>query len=188
MKIGTSDNSVRTKKLGIKRILIYGAIFTVISFLLSILQTSNIRFFGQVPDLLLAFACAVGFVAGGEFGAVLGLISGIFIGLLGGSGITLVPIVYVVCGYFCGALVDVLLSKHFISFLLFGASAGIIKEIFTLIFFIISSEKIDLFLILKDVIIGEYLAYLLCMIPFYFIVLGIYLLFKGKDEGSRIVR
>ncbi len=182
------DDGARIKKLGIKRILIYGFVFFIISFILAILQTSNIRFFGQIPDILLAMVCAVGFILGGEFGCIFGLFCGILIELLGGFGFTLTPVLYVLCGYFCGALVDVILSRNFISFLLFGAACGIIKEIFTLIFFGLSSSEFNFILLFKDLIIGEYLAYLLCIIPLYFTVLGIYLLFKGKDEGSRLVR
>lgn len=188
MKKMGSINDVGTKKLGWGKIVALSVIFSAIAFILSILQTANIRFFGQVPDMLLALVCAVAFIYGGEAGAILGLLSGVLIITLGGSGFSLAPIMYVLCGYLCGALVNKILSSNFLSFLAFGAAAGVVRVIFTLIYFGLASDEFDLILLIKNVIIGEYFAYFLCIIPAYFAVFAIYLLFKGKDDGSRMVR
>ena len=176
------------KKLGAGRKIALSVIFTVFAFALTVLQTANIRFFGQVPDILLALVCAVAFIYGGGAGAMLGLLCGVLAVTLGGSGFTLAPVTYVLCGYLCGALVNKVLSSNFVSFIAFGAAAGLIKEVFTLIYFGLISNEFDLILLIKNVIIGEYFAYLVCVIPAYFAIFAIYLLFKGKDEGSRRVR
>jgi len=185
---GGIDESGRMREFGVKKIALYSVCLSVLMVVLSILQTSDIKLFGQVADALLAFVCSVGFVFGGGFGAIFGLVSGIVIEFLGGADFTLTPILYVLCGFSCGAFKNKILSSNFASFLIFGAIGGIVREIFTLVYFGLGSTEFDFGLILKDVIIGEYFAYLLCILPLYFVILGIYLLFKGKDEGSRIVK
>ena len=187
-RFGDADEHGGKKKLEAWRIAIYGVIFAVLSILLAILQTSDVRVFGQIPNALLALVCAVGFVFGGGFGALFGLFSGIAIELLGGSGFSLTPILFVLCGFLCGELVDKILTSNFWSFMIFGAAAGVLREVFTLLHFGLISEKLSILELIKDVIIGEYFAYFLCLVPAYFTSLGIYLLFKGKDEGSRKVK
>ena len=167
------------------RVAVYSAIFLILIFVLSILQTSNIRVFGATPDFLLALICAIGFIFGAGYGAVFGLISGISVLLLGSTGFSLIPILYVLCGYLCGALISRFLSPNFLSFMTFGAIAGLLREIFTLIHFGLISSQFNLFELIKNVVIGEYFSYFVCLIPAYFTVLGIYLLFKGKDDKSR---
>ncbi|MBE6535264.1 MAG: hypothetical protein E7677_01390 [Ruminococcaceae bacterium] len=187
-KFGGTDDSARAKKLSKPKIALYFIILTVLAFIIAILQTSNINIFGQTADALLALVCSVGFIFGASFGAMFGLLAGIIIVLLGAYGFTLTPILYVLCGYLCGALLEKFLSSNFVSFLIFGALAGILREFFTMIYFGLNSSSFNFGQLITDVIIGEYFAYALCLIPLYFTVLGIYLLFKGKDEASHIIK
>lgn len=182
-----NDNDVISGRGRIKpwRVAVYSVIYLILILILSLLQTSDIMFFGSTPDFLLALVCAIGFISGAEYGAVFGLIAGMSVGLMGGAGFTLIPILYVLCGYLCGALINVFLSPNFLSFIIFGAISGIVREIFTTIYFGLNSNNFNLLQLIKNVLIGEYFAYIICLIPAYFTVLGIYLLFKGKDDKSR---
>ena len=183
-----SDEGVAKKEIGTGRAIAYAICLLVLCVLLALLQTSGITVFFAVPDALLALVCAAGFVMSAGFGAAYGVLAAVLVSILGGSGFTLIPFVYVLCGYLCGALKNKILSSNFPSFLVFGAIAGGVREIFTLIYYGLISEEIDVGLIIKDVLIGEYFAYILCLVPIYFAVLGVYLLFKGKDEVSHTVR
>lgn len=185
--IGFTDSESAISKSRIKpwRVAVYSAIYLVLIFILAIFQTSPINIFGHTPDALLALVCAIGFIFGRGYGAIFGLISGVMVWLLGGVGFTLIPILYVLCGYLCGELISRFLSPNFVSFIIFGIMAGVLREIFTLIHFGLISEKFDLWQLINDVIIGEYFAYILCLIPAYFTVFTVHLLFKGKDDKSR---
>ena len=182
-----NDNDVALGRARVKpwRVAVYSLIYLALIFLLAILQTSNVRIFGQIPDMLLALICAIGFISGAGYGAVLGMIAGIAVELLSSTGFTLTPIVYLICGYLCGELINRFLSPNFLSFIVFGALAGIVREMFTLIYYGLISERISLWNLIGDVIVGEYFAYILCLIPAYFTVLTVHLLFKGKDDKSR---
>lgn len=184
---GYNESDVASGKGRVKlwRVAVYSAIYITVIFILAILQTSSLKIFGQTPDMLLAFICAIGFISGAGYGAIFGLFAAITVALFGGAGFTLVPILYVVCGYFCGALINKILSPNFLSFIVFGAFFGVVREIFTLIHFGLVSDEFNFTGLIKNVVIGEYFAYFLCLIPAYFTVLGIYLLFKGKDDKSR---
>lgn len=184
---GFNENDAISGKSRIKlwRVAVYSVIYLVLIFILSILQSSGIRFFGQTPDMLLALICAIGFISGAGFGAFFGVLAAIIISLLSSAGFTLVPVLYVLCGYLCGALINKFLSPNFLSFLIFGAMAGIVREIFTFIHFGLVSDEFNFTGLIKNVVICEYFAYFVCLIPAYFTVLGIYLLFKGKDDKSR---
>ena len=180
-----SDNTASKGRAKIWKVAVYSVIFLVFIFILAIFQTSPLKFFGQSPDMLLALVCAIGFVFGRGYGAIFGLIAGITASLLGATGFSLTPILYVICGFLCGELISRFLSPNLVSFMVFGIVAGILREIFTLIHFGLISENISLWQLINNVIIGEYLAYLVCLIPAYFTIFTVHLLFKGKDDKSR---
>lgn len=180
-----SDGNILKERVKPWKVAVYSAIYLILTFILAIFQTSSIEFFSNTPDALLALVCAIGFISGKGYGAIFGLIAGITVEILGGAGFSLTPILYVLCGYLCGELISRFLSPNFLSFIIFGIVAGILREIFTLIHFGLISEEFGLWKLIKDVVIGEYFAYLLCLIPAYFTVLLVHLLFKGKDDKSR---
>jgi rod shape-determining protein MreD len=125
--------------------------------------------------------CAVGFIRGEKSGAILGLFGGILVDCLGGSGFSLSPVLYTLCGYLCGALVGWFLSTNLPSFIVFSAIAGALREIFTVIQYGLLSEDFSLWQVIKSPIIPEYFAYILCVVPAYLAVLGICKLFKVLD-------
>jgi rod shape-determining protein MreD len=144
-----------------------------------------LSFFGSVPALTFALVCGVGFIFGEKAGAVCGVLSGILIDLMGSTGFSFSPIVFMLCGYCCGAFVGWFLSKNLPSFLIYAALAGVFKEIFTFVYFGLFSTDISLWKIFINVVIPEYFAYLICVLPAYGAVLGIYCLFKGKDKKRK---
>lgn len=173
------------KELKPLKIAIYVFIFGFILFMSSVFQTTCLTFFGRSPALTLAFVCAIGFILGDKAGAVSGLFGGVAVSYLGDIGFSFAPIVYVLCGYFCGALVGWFLSKNLPSFLLYGAIAGIVREIFTIIYYGLFSSEFDLWKILTTTVFPEYLAYILCVIPAYGIISVIFTLFKGKEKREK---
>lgn len=178
------ENSEKGRKKPLKTV-IYILFFSTILFCSAIAQTTFLEFFGKSADLTLALVCAIGFIAGERMGSILGLVSGILISYLGGSGLSFAPIIYVICGYFCGAAVGWFLSRNLPSFLLYSLLAGVVKEIFTVIYFGLFSSSFDIWQIFIKITVQEYLAFIVCVIPAYGIILGIFTLFKGKDEREK---
>ncbi len=157
------------------------AILTVIAV---ILQCADIIILGRVPDLAFALVCAIGFVIKEKYGAVFGLVGGLFVMALGGTGISLAPICFTLCAYLSGALPNIILRRNFLSYLVFCAMMGGIHTLFSLIYYVMLSESSEIWSVIGKMIIPDFITTVICMIPAYFAVLGIYTLFKGKTQGK----
>ena len=131
-KVGRREDRER---IGTVRAVIYSLCIAVIVFLSAVLQTTCLNFFGKVPALTLAVSCAVGFVFGEKWGAVTGAVAGVLTDILGSVGSSFSPVVFMLCGYCCGAFVGWFLSKNLPSFLIYAAIAGVFREIFTFVYF-----------------------------------------------------
>ena len=175
----------RGERVSFIKIVIYSACLALLIFISAVLQTTCLSFFGKVPALTFALVCAIGFVFGEKWGGVAGILTGILTDILGGSGFSFSPIVFMLCGYCCGVFVGWFLSKNLPSFLIYAAIAGVFKEIFTLVYFGLFSASFSLWNIFLSVVIPEYFAYVLCVLPAYLAVLGIFCLFKGKDVKEK---
>lgn len=182
MRGHSSDLRVKNRSNLKKRI--FSAIcLTLLIFLAAVIQTSSIiRIFGSVPAMTFSLVCAIGFIRGGRAGAAAGIFAGALTDCLGGIGVSFSPIFYMLCGYLCGAAVGWFLSTNLLSFIVYSAIAGLVREGATVIYFSLFSESFSLWEIFKEVLISEYFAYILCVIPAYFAVFGINLLFKGKKD------
>lgn len=182
-KIGHGEQG---KKVKVKLIVGCTLCFSLIIFVSAILQTTCLSVFGSVPALTLAIVCAIGFICGEKAGAISGILTGALVDILGGTEISASPLLFMLCGYFCGVFVGWFLSKNLPSFLLYAAIAGLLREIFTLAYLVFISKSLSIWQISLTIVIPEYFAYFLCIIPAYGAVLGIYRLFKGKDIKEKI--
>ena len=174
-------------QMGIAKAFIYGICIFALLVLGAFFQISGVKFFGTSPAITLALVCATGFIFGDKYGAIFAIFAGALIDILSSAGFSLIPVTYFLCGYLCGKLRGVILRVNFPSFLVFATLAGIVREIFTLIYFALNSKSFELSKVIIKLLIPEYFAYLVCVIPAYFAVLAIYLLFKGKENKSKRV-
>lgn len=183
-----TDKERTTDAVGIKSKIAYCVCIFVLLLASCFFQIMGVEIFDVSPPIAFALICAVGFVLGEGFGAVFGIIAGVMVTYLGSFGFSFAPLSYMLCGYFCGALRGWFLSFNFLSFLIYGAAAGGVYEIFSAINFIMTSSSFDPWTFIVRIGIREYIAYLCCIIPVYFAVLGIFKLFKGKDgkTGHRL--
>ncbi len=172
----------RNSEFSLKEQIIYISVLTVLLFILTAIQTSGITPFGAVPAIGLATVCAIGFIFGEEFGAICGIFGGFFADALGGSGFSLAIILYMLAGYLCGVCRDKLLSKNLPSFLVFAVLSGLLRALFTLIFLFTASVKLTFGKIMLDFILPELGAYLIFVIPMYFVIKGIrgIMIFLGR--------
>ena len=73
------------------------AIYAIAAFLIAVLQTSrlgNIGLFGVRPQLVLALVCAAAYFCGSATGAVCGIMGGALTDALGGTGISILALLY----------------------------------------------------------------------------------------------
>lgn len=101
-----------------------------------LLQTTlftKFRPFGAVPDLILPLTVAFALSEKERWGAVLGLIGAVVIESLGGSTVTLMPLLYTFTGYICGILAVNYFRDSVATRFLFTVVTSFVKICFTLI-------------------------------------------------------
>ena len=181
MRINKSSSG-RNEKKGIFKLLIISFIFTTLILFSSLAEVTFFQVFESTPALTLSFVCAIGFIFGEKLGAVIGIFAGIIVYCLGGAPIPLSPILYMICGYMCGAAVGWFLSSNFPSFIVYSVIAGFFREIFSIISVALLSDNFNLWNIITDLLIPEFFAYIICVPISYYSVLLINRLFKGKNN------
>ena len=160
--------------------------FGIIMLFSAVLQCSGLTVLGAVPDLCFALVCAIGFILGEKYGAIFGLVGGIFIWALGSGGISLSMILYALCGYICGALPRLILRRNFLSYLVYTAMMGGIHLLFTFVYFIMISTGYEIWQAYARLIIPEFILCVIFMTVFYGAVKLIYTIFKEKKKDSRV--
>ena len=95
------SHSAKTRRLTWRYILLVG----VLLLLAAILQVSffaRFRLMGATPDLMIVTVLCLAFFGGRHMGAVVGIAAGFLIDALGGTGIVLSPLLYLLVGYLAG--------------------------------------------------------------------------------------
>ncbi len=119
----------------LRKTLVWGGVL----FLVAVLQTSLVARIAQalprgaVPDLLLAAVVAIAIFDGERTGAVAGIAAGFLAGALGGTGVNLLPLCYMLCAYVCGIWSTMSLSANFASWCVYMPAAGVARAAVTLV-------------------------------------------------------
>lgn len=177
----------RDSRPSVKKYITYFLVFSPLLFLSALIQTTGLSFFGCVPRLSLAFICAIGFLYGEKLGAVAGIFSGIITDALGSTGVYLSPILFLLCGYFCGVLVGWFLSENLPSFLVYSLFAGMAGMVFTVFTCGLFSKDFYFGNIFVKILIPEFFAFLLCVIPAYGIIFALRRIIEGKNKRGKHV-
>lgn len=181
-KVGRSGSEDR---ISAKKIVLYVICFGFLLLISTVLQTTCLSVFGIVPGLTFALTCAIGFICGDKAGAIFGILAGFSIDFMGNAGISLSPLLYMFCGYLCGAAIGWFLSRNLPSFVVYSVIAGVLKEIFVLICYGLFSEEFGLGNLIVNLLLPDYFAYLICILPAYGAVFGIHTLIKGKNKRKK---
>lgn len=176
---GTVD---RKKEIRIWSHIFYVVFFSLFVLFCTILQCSDIKLFGVLPELTFGTVCAIGFVAKEKYGGIFGLCGGVLVMALGSSGVSLAPVLYTLCGYLAGALPGIVLRRNFLSYLIFTPIMAVIHIFFTFVYYVIISKSPQMWGQMGKLIIPEFFSCIICMIPAYFAVWSVYTLFKGKNN------
>ena len=166
----------------VRKIIVWG----VTLFAAAVLQTSFFARlalaipYGAVPDLVLAVIVAIAIFDSERTGAIAGIAAGFLVSALGGTGFTLLPLVYMLCGYICGVWSTMGLSANFASWCVYMAAVGVARALTTLISVALSYPDCSLIAVLTTALIPEFLATLLVSPLAYFSVRRVALRFNRR--------
>ena len=104
----------------------------------------RIRIFGAVPDLMLCCVLCVSYFCGKYRGTVFGIAAGFLIETMGSQGISLLPVVYMLCGYIAGHYSRAILPKRYSFYLLLLGCGLVVRAATTIVYACITYQYIHL--------------------------------------------
>lgn len=131
---------------------------TILFLAVIVLQTTlfaRIRLFGAVPDLCFVTLILISYFCGKEVGAITGIAAGFAVDALGSVGISLLPVLYLFCGYLFGYFTRAIYPKRYISYLVVLAAAIPVRMVITFIYICINYNTIHLLEIIGRVLLPE---------------------------------
>ncbi len=138
-----------------------GAVCALLIVVFSLIQTTlftRFRPFGAVPDLILPLVIAIAMTERERWGAVVGLIAAFVIESLGGSRLTLLPLLYMPAGYVCGLLTIYYFRDSAAVRALYTGVSSAARAIFTFITLMMAVEEIPLAAAVLGVVLPEFAA------------------------------
>lgn len=171
LRVGVS-NFITHVFLSKERILC-GTVTAVMLLLLALLQTtlfSAITPFGAIPDLMLSFVLALSVTEGRRWGAVWGIVAGVVIESLGVPEFYLMPLLYMLTGYFGGVICRHYLSETAAVRAVLAVGVIPLKGMFTAVYTVLSPISITPAEAFFDVILPEAGATLLLAAPVHILV------------------
>ena len=141
-----------------------GAVCALLIVFFSLVQTTlftRFRPFGAVPDLILPLVIAIAMTERERWGAVCGLIGAFVIESLGGSELTLLPLLYMPAGYVCGLLTIHYFRDSAAVRALYTAASSLARALFTLITAVMTIADISLIDAFTEAVLPELAANLL---------------------------
>ena len=141
-----------------------GAVCALLIIFFSLVQTTlftRFRPFGAVPDLILPLIIAISMTEREKWGAVCGLVGAFVIESLGGSPLTLLPLLYMPAGYVCGLLTVHNFRDSAAVRALYTAVSSAGRAVFTLIAVILTVGDLPLTDALTRTVLPEFAANLL---------------------------
>lgn len=151
-----------------RRILIYGILF----FILGIAQCSffsGLSFLNAIPDIVMGAVVAISLLDSQKTAVVCGIGAGALIDALGGSGISLSPVFFMIIAIVCSEIAKKMLP-NFLSWLIILIPAVAIRASFTLLNILLSFEGTLFSSVLKSILLPEALLTFIISLPIFFMV------------------
>ncbi len=167
-------------------------LYALASFALAVLQSTlgqRIGILGAPPQLTLALTASAAYLYGSLTGGTVGLISGIFTEALGATGVSVLPLLYCLIGWFGGLISRGSGSsgggkneKNALGLFIALSAAGIAGVAVTLVRLTLGAGRPNLALAIIHIALPELLSTLIYGIPTGLISLFIYHLISRKKE------
>ncbi len=144
------------------------AVCTGLMIFIALLQTTLLAQFrpcGATPDLMLLFVLAVSMRENEKWGAIFGILSAIIIDAIGGTGITILPILYFAVGYFCPRIAAEHLTNSISVRALFTVAAVIGRMVVTFCTALILLPGESITVLLRLLVLPEAAGTLLMALP-----------------------
>jgi len=154
-----------------KRSVRYVVSITVLLLILSVLQVSffgRFRLFGATPDLMIIGVLCIGFFTGQYTGAVCGIGAGFLIDALGSTGVTILPVCYLLVGYLVGIYAKRTTNQGFVQYLIYLAITLLFRAAITVLYACLGYESLNLPLVLLYAVLPELLVTALAGLALYF--------------------
>lgn len=162
--------------------------YTLLSIFMVLLQTtffSRFRPFSSSPDILILTVATIGFYDNEKSAAILGTFLGFVAGAVGGTGISLLPLIYMLVGYFSGLLASEYYKRGVLLYAIYVAGCCVIRFFTTSIYIAFMWQSVDIIDAMNDVLIPEFLSTAtLSPLPA-LLLLPVYKLSKPKDEKPK---
>ena len=140
-------------------------VFSLLLFLCACLQSSFFSaavFFSAVPDLVLIAVIGIAVYDGERSGAIAGIFGGVVLEAFGAGGdIMMLPLFYMLCGFFFGIAAHLLFNKNFISWLLYCIIGAAFRSVMSVVHAVFVESDVNVLLIFTEIVIPEYFITLL---------------------------
>lgn len=159
------------------------ALYAVMSLFLILVETTffaRFRPFGASPDILIVAVAAIALFEGGRAGAIFGVTVGFVADALGGVGVILLPLAYMLVGYFCGVIATDYYRRSWLLFLIFDVSAAVFRMLVSFFYMLLMWHSLDISAVIADVLIPEFISTLVVSPVPALLLLPIYLIFRKK--------
>ncbi len=147
-------------------------LFSVLLFLTAACQASFFSataVFAATPDLLLGAVMGLAIYDGERTGAISGIAAGVFAESLGGTGIMLMPVFYMMAGYVFGIVTRFFLNRNFLSWIVYMLIASFARGVWTLLYLAATETGFNFVTVFSRIIIPEFFMTVLFSLPMYFL-------------------
>ena len=144
----------------------YTVSVSILLLVIAVLQSSvfgKLRIFGAVPDLMICTVLIIAFFFGQYAGAITGIGAGWLIEAIGGgTGILILPVIYLLCGYLTGYLAKSASARRYPVYLIYLGIVLLLRAGTTVTYACLSYQYIDLPKILLQTVLPELIATAIC--------------------------
>ena len=159
-------------------------VYAVLGLFLILLQLTfftSVRPFGSTPDILIVAVATVAMFEGEKAGAVFGVLVGFVVEAVGGVGVSLLPLIYMLVGYACGIVASEYYRRSVLLFVIFDLGVSAVRFFTTLIYIVVTWSTVDLNVVIPGVLFPEMLSTLVISPVPGLLLLPVYKIFRGEE-------
>ena len=162
------NSTLPSRSAIIRRIVVYSILF----FTLCVAQCSffaGLSFLRAVPDIVMGAVVAIALLDTQKSAIICGIAAGTMIDALGGSGISLSPIAFMIIAILCSEIAKKMLP-NFLSWAVMLIPAVALRSLFTLISIAVSFDGIALSSVFSSILLPEAILTFFLSLPIFFAV------------------